>query len=234
MSSAETLGALVDLAPAEQHTRWLEVACGPGLISRALARRVGSVHGVDLTPAMVEAARRASDEAGLENVSFSLADATDLTEIDSDSFDGAATRFSLHHIPAPERVLAEMNRVVRPGGWVLVGDHVTDEDADGAAWHEQIERLRDPSHWACETPARLRAMAEAVGLIADCEQLIPLDLDFEEWISRGSGGTAAADLVEQLLQRRPAGAESFIVLHGEAGRRLHLRYWLSRWRAAET
>ena len=56
-----------------------------------------------------------------------------------------------------------MARVVRPGGWVVVGDHLTDEDADAAAWHQEIERLRDPTHWASQTPARLRAMGEAAG-----------------------------------------------------------------------
>ncbi|MGA8746807.1 MAG: class I SAM-dependent methyltransferase, partial [Solirubrobacterales bacterium] len=124
MSAAETLGALVELVPAKGGTRWLECACGPGLISRALAERVGSVHGVDLTPAMVELAGREARAEGLENVSFSVGDATALAFEDG-SFDGALTRFSIHHIPAPGRVLAEMARVVRPGGWILVADHVS-------------------------------------------------------------------------------------------------------------
>ncbi len=163
MSAAETLGALVELVPADPEARWVEVACGPAAISRALAGRVGSVHGVDLTPAMVEKAAAEAAREGIGNAEFSVGDATALG-FDDASFDGAVTRFSLHHIPAPKRVLAEMARVVRPGGWVIVGDHVTDADGDAAAWHEEIERLRDPSHWACLTPDRLRAMGEEVGL----------------------------------------------------------------------
>ena len=125
MSAAETLGALVELVPPNGRPL-AGGACGPGLIARALAGRVGSVHGVDLTPAMVEkAGGRGARRGGLENVSFSVGDATEL-EFEDGSFDGAVTRFSLHHIPAPKRVLAEMARVVRPGGWAIVGDHVTD------------------------------------------------------------------------------------------------------------
>ena len=231
MSAVETLGALIKLVPPDEDARWLEAACGPGLIARALAGRVGSVHGVDLTPAMIDKAAIEAREAGLGNVTFAVGDATSL-EFEDGSFDGAVTRFSLHHIPAPKRVVAEMARVLRPGGWAIFGDHVTDADGAAAAWHQEIERLRDPSHWACLEPRRLRAIGEEVGLALDGEQLIPLDLDFDEWLSRGSGGPAAAAVIEQLLAEAPPGAECFRVV-GEGGeRRLKLRYWLSRWRRA--
>lgn len=229
MTSAETLGALIELVPEEAGTDWIDVACGPGVVSRAMAGRVGSVRGVDLTPAMIAEAGRRSREEGIANVSFAEGDATAL-ELDDDSFDGAITRLSLHHIPAPRRVVAEMARVVRPGGWVLVSDIAGDGDGGAVAWREEIERLRDPSHWACLTPERLRQMGEAAGLALDEQRLIPLEIDFDDWLERGSGGADAADLVTQLLREQPPGAESFSVSEGEAGRRLHQRYWLARWR----
>jgi SAM-dependent methyltransferase len=231
MSAAAVLGTLVEMVPADPVARWLDLACGPGLVSLALAPRVGSVQGVDLTPAMVERAGAEARARGLENVGFGLGDATALEEADG-SFDGAITRFSLHHIPVPSRVLAEMARVVRPGGLVVIGDHLTDEIADAAAWHQEIERLRDPTHWASQTPARLRAMGEETGLALEEERVAGIELDFEEWLSRGSGGATAAALIEQLLAR-PAGSECFRVLAGDEGRRLQLRYWLSRWRRPE-
>ncbi len=230
MTSAETLGALVELVPEDADARWLESACGTGLVSRALASKVGSVTGVDLTPAMLEQAKRGAVDEGIANASFDVGDATALELADA-SFDGAVTRLSLHHIPLPGRVVAEMARVVRPGGWIVVGDLVADEaDGEGALWREEIERLRDPSHWLCRTPKQLRAMGAEAGLTLDQEQLIPLDIDFEDWLARGSGGRAAAPLVDELLAQRPEGAESFHVTSGEKGRRLHQRYWLARWR----
>lgn len=230
MTSAETLGALVEMVPTDAGARWLEPACGTGLVSRAIAGRVGSVTGVDLTPAMLEQAKRATTDEGIDNASFGVGDATALELADA-SFDGAVTRLSLHHIPVPGRVFAEMARVVRPGGSVVVGDLVADEaDGEGAAWREEIERLRDPSHWACRTPEQLRVMASAVGLALEHEQLIPLDIDFGDWLARGSGGRAAAQLVDELLAQRPEGAESFRVIAGDQGRRLRQRYWLARWR----
>lgn len=230
MTSAETLGALVELAPADAGARWLESACGTGLVSRALAGKVDSVAGVDLTPAMLEQAKSGAADDGIENASFSVGDATALEFADG-SFDGAVTRLSLHHIPVPGRAIAELARVVRPGGSVIVGDLVADEaDGGGALWREEIERLRDPSHWACRTPEQLRAMGTAVGLTLEHEQLIQLDIDFEDWLTRGSGGAAAAPLVDELLAQRPEGTKSFRVASGDEGRRLHQRYWLGRWR----
>src|SRR5436853_1315348 len=166
MRSADTLGRLLDLIPAGPGARWLDAACGPGLVARGLAARVGEVHGVDMTPAMVEVARREAAAEGIGNVVFSVGDATALELADA-SFDGAVTRFSLHHIPLPGRVVAELARVVRPGGAVVVADHITSADAGEAAWHQEIERLRDPSHWACLTPARLRALGERAGLVLE-------------------------------------------------------------------
>jgi SAM-dependent methyltransferase len=229
ISSEQTLGVLTELVPADPTARWIDVACGPGVVSRALAARVGTVTGVDLTPAMVEEAERVALEEGIANVSFLLGNATALDLTDG-SFDGAITRFSLHHIPVPSRVLAEMARLVRPGGWIVVGDQVTDDDGEGAAWHQEIERLRDPTHWASQRLGRLREMGEEAGLELDEERLVPIEIDYEDWLARGSAGQSASPLIDRLLAERPAGAESFRVTGSPDGRRLHQRYWLGRWR----
>lgn len=229
MTLTETLGVLIDLVPEDPAARWVETACGPGLIARAIAPRVGSVVGIDLTPAMIEKARADAAEAGDENVSFEVGDATAL-DLPDDSLDGAITRFSLHHIPAPIRVLEEMRRVVKPGGYVVVSDFVTDDDGASAAWQEQIERLRDPSHWALLTPSRIAALGERVGLEPDQERVVPFEIDFEEWLYRGSGGRVNAELIERLRAEAPPQAESFVVSGEGADRRLHYRNSLHRWR----
>jgi SAM-dependent methyltransferase len=90
MLSAEALGTIVELVPPDSGARWLEVACGPAAIGRTLASRIGSVHGVDLTPAMIEKAQEEAAREGLDNAEFSLGDATALGFEDA-SFDGAVT-----------------------------------------------------------------------------------------------------------------------------------------------
>jgi ubiquinone/menaquinone biosynthesis C-methylase UbiE len=229
MVLAETLAVVVDLVPEDPEARWVEIACGPGLIARAMAPRVGSVVGLDLTPAMIDRARADADAAGVENVTFEVGDATALN-LPDDSLDGAITRFSLHHIPAPVRVLEEMRRVVKPGGHVVVADFVTDDDATGAAWQEQIERLRDPSHWALLTPSRIAALADRVGLEPDFDRVVPFEIDYYEWLNRGSGGPANAELIERLLAEKPATAASLNVSDAADGRLLGYRNALFRWR----
>ena len=229
MRSADTLGRLLELIPAAPGERWLDAACGPGLVARGLAARVGRVDGVDMTPAMVALARREAQREGAANAVFSIGDATALA-FEPGSFDGAVTRFSLHHIPVPGRVVAELRRVVRPGGAIVLADHVTSEDGDVAAWHQEIERLRDPSHWACLTPARLRSLGERAGLVLERELEAPFSIDFEEWIARGSGGEAARGLIAAAVAERVPAPDVFRVADSGGGRRLGLVYWLSLWR----
>jgi AcrR family transcriptional regulator/protein-L-isoaspartate O-methyltransferase len=223
----ESLDELIRVAAPQRDERWLDAACGPGVVSRALAPLAGAVHGVDLTPAMVELARREAAAAGLENATFAVGDATALAVGDG-TFDGALARFVVHHMPLPGRLFAELARVVRPDGAVVLADHVADDDAQAAAWATEIERLRDPTHWAALPVGRLRALGAAAELELEHERLLPLRLDFEDWLRRGSGGQAARPLIERALEDPPPAAECFRVRDGV----LELRLWLSRWRRA--
>jgi SAM-dependent methyltransferase len=225
--SSRTLDELLRLAAPRAGQRWLEVACGPGIISRRLAGEVAEVHGIDVTPAMIEVARREAAAAGA-SATFALGDATALDEPDG-SVDGVVTRFSLHHIPAPGRVLREMARVARPEGAIVVADHLADEDADAAAWSQEIERLRDPSHWACLRLGRLRRLGEAAGLKLREDVLLALELDFDDWLARGSGGPGARDVIEGLLADPPPAARCFSVRERDGRRILGLRMWAGRW-----
>jgi SAM-dependent methyltransferase len=199
--SADTLGRLIESIPSARHESWLDAACGPGLVSRALARRVGAIHGIDLTPAMVALAKREARREGISNATFSLGDATSL-EFGDESFDGVVSRFSLHHIPVPGRAIVEFARVVRPGGAVVVADQLTSDDAEIAARHQEIERLRDPSHWACLTKDRLLTLGEDAGLKLEQSDQYSFWIDFQEWLERGSGGLAARNLIAQAVAER--------------------------------
>jgi ubiquinone/menaquinone biosynthesis C-methylase UbiE len=221
----EILRRLIEIAAPAGDQRWLDAACGPGVVSRALAPHVAAVHGVDATPAMIDVARR--EAAGLDNVTFAVGDATGLGGLTG--FDGALARFALHHIPVPGRVVAELARAVSPGGAVVIADHLADEDADAALWAQELERLRDPSHWTSLTAARLRELGRQAQLELEAEEILPLNLDFEDWLERGSGGAQARALIERSLAERPHGTECFRVTDG----RLELRLWIGRWRRRE-
>jgi SAM-dependent methyltransferase len=121
----------------------LDVACGPGLVTCELAKAVEKVVGVDVTPAMLATARKRQVELGLDNLSWELGDALHLPFADQ-SFDVVITRYSFHHLLSPKLALAEMIRVCKQGGWVLVADVAIPEN--NTAQYDYLELLRDPSH----------------------------------------------------------------------------------------
>jgi SAM-dependent methyltransferase len=227
--AAEPLDQLVALADPRTVEHWLDAACGPGIVCRRLAPLVRAAHGIDLAPAMIEVARREASSHGIGNASFAVMDAT-ATAFATGSFDAGLTRFAMHHIPLPDRLLDELARVVRPGGKIVVADHIADEDADAAAWSQEIERLRDPSHWACLPVSRLRRMGVCAGLELEAERVVELELDFDDWLKRGSADPELHELIEHALASRPSSAESFRVSKRDQGRVLQLRMWIGRWR----
>lgn len=225
-NAPDLLEQIVALARPRGEERWLDAACGPGAVARALAPHAGAVHGVDATPAMVELARREAARRGLDNLSFSLGDVTALAV---GGFDGAVTRFALHHIPVPGRVIDELARAVLPGGRIVICDSVADDDVAAFAFSQEIERLRDPSHWASLTAPGLRAAATAAGLTLEREEIVTLEIDFEDWLARGSGRSNAA-LIDDALARAPEGLAHFRVAPGSGGRVLDYRIALTLWR----
>lgn len=118
---AELLDRL-ELRPGE---RVLDVGCGTGTLAVAAARRVGRdgwVGGVDAAPQMVQAARRKAAREGV-GVDVREALAQDLPFPDG-SVDAVMTSMAMHHVPPHARVVAvaEMRRVLRPGGRLLIAD----------------------------------------------------------------------------------------------------------------
>jgi ubiquinone/menaquinone biosynthesis C-methylase UbiE len=99
----------LDLRP--DHTA-LDIGCGPGTDLPAMAGRAGAVIGVDLDPTMVEEARRRTAELPVE---VRLGDAHALP-VDDHSVDRARVDRVLHLVDSPPDVLAEVRRVLRPGG----------------------------------------------------------------------------------------------------------------------
>lgn len=106
-------------------TRVLEVGCGTGAALRMLARRsdfAGAACGVDQSRHFVEAANRfAQAEDVGDRVVFQVGDAHSL-DFPEASFDAAIAHTLISHVTEPSKVLAEMARVVRPGGIVAIFD----------------------------------------------------------------------------------------------------------------
>jgi SAM-dependent methyltransferase len=99
--------------------RALDVGCGAGTFDTFVAGALGALEGADVSTAMVEEARRRNP-----GVEYHVADAKSLPSPDG-AFDLVLAVCVLHHVPPPERhgVVAELRRVTRPGGLVVVMEH---------------------------------------------------------------------------------------------------------------
>jgi ubiquinone/menaquinone biosynthesis C-methylase UbiE len=103
----------------------LDLGCGTGVAARTIARRADfprRVTGIDLSPYLVEAARRLADEEGLGGrVEFRSGDTRDL-DIHDGKFDAVVAHTLVSHVPEALTVLKEAARVVKPGGLITVFD----------------------------------------------------------------------------------------------------------------
>lgn len=139
----------------------LDVACGPGILACAFAGHARHVTGIDLTPAMIEQAQARQQQAGLDNLAWHVGDATALPFAD-DAFPRVTTRYSFHHMPDPAAALAEMKRVCRPGGRIVVIDATPTPETQKA--YDAMETLRDPSHTSALTLDQFRQIGSEAGL----------------------------------------------------------------------
>jgi len=163
ITDEDALRMIVEAARPAPGDSVLDVACGPGLVVCALAPHVRQATGIDVTPAMLERARRLAVEKGLTNVAWRQGDVYSLPYDDA-AFGVVTTRFSFHHFLDPAAVLREMVRVCTPGGHIVVVDDYASEEIAKAAEFNRLEKLRDPSHVRALTLRELMGLFGAVGL----------------------------------------------------------------------
>ena len=142
--------------------RALDVGTGAGALAFALSPLVREVVGVDRVPELLTHARERA--VLFDNVTFLEGDATSLP-FEAGSFDLVGTLRTLHHVAHPEAVIAEIVRVTRPGGRILVVDQIAADDPLAAIAVDRFERARDPSHTRLLPEIDLRQLFEANGLI---------------------------------------------------------------------
>jgi SAM-dependent methyltransferase len=163
----------------------LDAGCGPGLVAAALLAAGGRVLGVDLSREMIGRARARCASFG-ERATFLHGSVFDPSLEPLGPFDGAISRFVLHHVLDPSAFVSRQVELLRPSGVLVVCDHLTDPDPARTDHHERLERARDRSHTRSLTGGRIVDLFAAAGLSRITLNEEPFDLDFDEWFDRGS------------------------------------------------
>ncbi|MCE6991377.1 class I SAM-dependent methyltransferase [Dyadobacter sp. CY323] len=102
----------------------LDLGCGDGTTALPEARLGANVLGVDIASNLVAAGQRRVKAEGLSNCTFQEGDATDLNELEDQSFDLVVSIFGVMFAPKPFDVAKEMVRVTRPGGRIVMGNWI--------------------------------------------------------------------------------------------------------------
>lgn len=148
-------GTVEQLEPLDPDMLVLDVACGAAHASEVVAPQVRQIVGVDLTASLLDLGASRLAEAGVANVLLQEGNAQSLPFVD-DAFDLVYCLNSLHHIGEPERAIAEMVRVCRPSGRVVVSDLLAPSASVRDAF-DALHRRIDPSHGRAFLEAELVA-----------------------------------------------------------------------------
>ena len=154
--STDVIDALAEHSTLGPGTHLVDVGTGTGFIAGGLAARAGRVTGTDSSPAMLAQARTNLDGLGVGNVELTEAPADGLP-LGEDTADAAVANMVLHHAPDPAAMLAEMARVVRPGGTVAVTDCVE----HGHEWM----RTEQADLWLGFSPETITDLFATAGLV---------------------------------------------------------------------
>ncbi|MEV6413751.1 methyltransferase domain-containing protein [Kribbella sp. NPDC051718] len=154
-----------------------EIGCGPGNITSYLASLGMDVHGIDLSPRMVEIARTA-----YPTLRFEVGSMTSL-ELGDCSLGGLVAWYSIHHLPPVELpgVLAGFHRILSPGGRLLIGSHAGVEEHRKPT--EGYGGIPVSYESFIQPPERIVAAVQAAGFTVTAELIEPGDKPGRKYLS---------------------------------------------------
>jgi ubiquinone/menaquinone biosynthesis C-methylase UbiE len=154
--NAGVIDALAERGRVTPTARVADVGTGTGFVAAGLAGRVATVIGVDNSQAMLGVAADNLAALGITNVTLAEGE-VDLLPLPDDSVDVAVANMVLHHAPEPAAMLAEMARVVRPGGTIAITDEIEH--------HYEWMRTEQADLWLGFTPDDVRGYFEQARLV---------------------------------------------------------------------
>ncbi|MFZ4815305.1 MAG: class I SAM-dependent methyltransferase, partial [Phototrophicaceae bacterium] len=207
-SQGQDLDIMLDFAHVTPTDRVLDVATGGGHTALKFAPHVAHVVASDITPLMLEAAS-AFIRPQAANVSFEVADAEALP-FDHASFDVVTCRIAAHHFPDIFKFILASARVLKPGGRLVIHDHVAPPTPRDAEYIDAFERLRDPSH------AREFSHLEWRNAFLDAQLQISQETDyyhtagFVSWVERLSCPPAVVERLTVMMAQAPESVRAWL------------------------
>lgn len=216
------LELLLKLAAVRPGERALDVATGAGHTAKRLAQQGAHVIALDLTPSMLHVARETLREAGSEGNCLLLAGDAIALPFRSDSMTLVTCRIAPHHFSSPHHFLAEVARVLQPGGRFILVDNLGPDDPALAHALDELERQRDPSHVHSLSRRAWLDGLRTVGLVPDVVMEVQRWHNWKEWTERSGMTSDQRAELEAWFLSQPA-LLAYLGAHVEEGSILGFR-----------
>lgn len=203
---------LLNFAKLPADLRMLDIGTGIGLLPLLLAEDgAKQVVGIDISPEMLELAEYLRLSRGSEaaaRVTFRLAPAHALPFRD-ETFDAVTCRLVLNHVRRPERIVKEIVRVLRPGGYLILAELLGVDNPVKRATQNAIEERRNASHVAARGAEQYNKIIADAGLQIEAKEAISFERELEEWmaiyLSERSDAAVVREMIEAGLETDAAG-----------------------------
>ncbi len=180
----------------------LDLGCGAGHVSFAVAPHAQSVVAYDIAPQMLVTVLLAARERGLANIATEEGPAEALPFADA-SFDWVVSRFSAHHWRDVPRALAEVRRVLKPGGRAIFIDVVSAGHPLFDTHLQTAEVLRDGSHVRNYRTDEWISFFSGAGFKARIRENWRLLMEFDQWVARMRTPEVRAAAIRSLWANAP-------------------------------
>ena len=186
-AEGQSLKRLVEFTQPRPEWRALDVATGTGHTAMAFAPLVREIVATDMTPRMLEVAAELAQRRGIGNIAFQEAEAEKLPFADG-SFDLVTCRIAPHHFSDVPRFVAEVKRVLKPGGIFGLVDNIGPDSPKASAQLDLIEKTRDPSHARLLSAGQWLQLLRGNGFVVLHSEVLDKDMDLHGWADRMSAG----------------------------------------------
>ena len=205
------LKRLAELAGELDHPQALDLGCGAGHAAFALAQAGARVTAYDLSVEMLGVVGTEAVRRGLNGLDTRQGPAERLPFADL-SFDIVATRYSAHHWADVPAALGEAERVLKPGGVLVVIDVAAPESPLLDTLLQTVEILRDPSHVRDYRLSEWTAMLLAAGFETPVSDAWRVPLEFRTWVERMRTPDLRVRAIRDVFERAAAeGSDHFQV-----------------------
>jgi ubiquinone/menaquinone biosynthesis C-methylase UbiE len=223
----QRLAGLIGPAP---RARVLDLGCGAGHVSYAIAAHVGEVVAYDVSPDMLQIVRKTAGERGLANIQVRRGTAESLP-FDDQCFDAVVSRLSAHHWRDIGSAIRQLRRVLKVSGTLVLIDSAGSADPLCDSHIQAIELLRDSSHVRSYSVEEWHRYLTETGFEVGSAVTWRVSIEFSSWTARMRTPEVRMAAIRHLWENAPEEVRAYYRVQADSGFELPVLQLSARVRA---